>query len=105
MYARTITYTSSSEARIDIISDSEPSVFPLNTDNISNMRDGVRLAAGTTIYLIDKEKSYILGENSEWSLVPESGGGGGGADGRPATNAEVTGCIYRSTYYECFYIT
>lgn len=92
MYAKSINYISSNEARLNIISDSKPSVFPLNTDNISNLPDGITLATGSIIYLIEQEKSYILGENKDWTVLPESGGGGG-LDGRAATTAEVNEVI------------
>lgn len=90
MYAKSVNYISSNEARLYIISDSKPSVFPLNTDNISNLPDGITLATGSTIYIIGTEKSYILGENKDWTELPE---GSGGFDGRIATAEEVNEVI------------
>ena len=66
MFAEDIQFYSGSLAKASIISSTVPATFPLTSDNVDAMQDGVKLAPGSTVYVPTTQQVFMLGTNDDW---------------------------------------
>ena len=65
MFAESTENYSSDFAKVNIVSAYTPGTFPLTTDNISNLPDGIKLAPGSTFYNTTSGAMYMLGDSAK----------------------------------------
>lgn len=66
MYAKKSERITSETIRADIITTHEPAEFPLTSDDISNLPNGLTLTPYSSIFVASESKLFMLGTDSKW---------------------------------------
>ena len=66
MYAKNSERITSGMIRADIITTHAPAVFPLTSDSVSNLPNGLTLAPYSSIFVAAESKLFMLGTDSKW---------------------------------------
>ena len=90
MYVKNSDRITSELIRVNIISTDMPEEFPLTSDDITNLPDGLSFVPYSTFYVASTSKTYILGTDFAWYEYTE---GGGGSIINPASDSEIQSVI------------
>lgn len=70
MYATNIQITPDRrKVKVDIQADTEPSTFPVNGADVTNLADDVTFEVGSSLLVVSPAAVYLYGEDGEWHLT------------------------------------
>ena len=66
MFATDIKFLRDGLAIVDITASNVPATFPLTSDTVYGMQNGVTLAPGSSIYVTNGARLFMLGTENDW---------------------------------------